>query len=229
MKAVILAAGEGRRMRPLTETMPKQMVRVLGRTLLEYQLDVLPDVITELILVVGYKRNQIEDFLGDSWRGRPITYIEQKKPGGTAAALALCEQFLKNEPLFMVMYADDIHGKEGVRACVEKGSPCLLIDEVDDPRKFGVIETDSEGRIVRIDEKPEKPKSNLVSSGVLLLSNAIFSYVAQPRDGEEYIPDRIMAMLEDGHTFHTVRSSQWIVIGYPEDVVRAEDMLRNMV
>lgn len=228
MKAVIIAAGEGTRMRPLTYAMPKQLLRVCGKTLIEYVLSALPPEISEIIMVIGYKGNDIRKFLGNEWQGKKIQYIWQERPQGTAHAIALAKDLLRGEKLFLAGYADDIHGAEGVARCVVQNRPCFVIAEVDDPRRFGVIETDSTGKISTFEERPAEPKSNLVSTGFFVLPIEIFDYPVPPRDnGEEYIPDRVAKMVQDGHEFYTERSTRWIPIGYPEDLKKAEEILEK--
>lgn len=226
MKAVIIAAGEGTRMRPLTYTTPKQLLRVCGKTLLEYVLEALPAAVSEIVIIVGYKGSDIQKFLGDEWRGKSVTYIWQERPQGTAHAVSLAKDFLQGETLFLAGYADDIHGAEGVGALVAQGRPCFMVAEVADPRKFGVIVTNTAGKIVSFEEKPEQPKSNLVSSGFFVLPIEIFDYPVPPREnGEEYIPDRVVKMMQDGYEFYTERSTQWVPIGYPQDLEEAEKIL----
>lgn len=226
MKAVIIAAGEGTRMRPLTYAAPKQLLRVCGKTLLEYVLEALSQEISEIIMIVGYKGEQIQDFLGNEWHGKLVRYIWQEKPQGTAHAMSLGKDFLQGERLFLAGYADDIHGARGVAACVAQHRPCFMTAEVSDPRKFGVIEIGAKGNIISFEEKPEQPKSNLVSSGFFVLPAEIFNYPVPPREnGEEYIPDRVVRMIQDGYEFFTEPSTQWIPIGYPEDLEKAEKIL----
>ncbi len=230
MKAVILAAGEGLRMRPLTESTPKQLLRVHGKTLLEYVLETLPSDISEIVMVIGYKGEQIQKFLGNIWREKPVTYVWQEKKEGTARALSLCKDVLKDETLFMTVYADDIHGAAGVAACIARQQPCLLLSKVEDPRRFGVVEIDMEGRITGIVEKPDDPKSNFVSNGVLVLPADILNYATPLRDnGEEYISDRIAKMIADGHEFYTAHATFWHPIGYPEDLQKAEEILAKQI
>jgi len=213
-------------MRPLTETTPKPMLQVLGKPLLEYLLEEVPDEISEFIIVVGYLGNQIREHFGTSWHGKPITYVEQKEKRGTAQALLLCKDFLKKERLFMVMFADDMHGNMGMRACIEKRSPSILVARVDDPRKFGVVEINAQGVVVGLEEKPANPKTNLVGNGVYVLSGDIFKYPVPAREnGEEYLPERIAAMINAGHEFHAVEATFWHPIGYPKDLEKAEEVL----
>lgn len=226
MKAVIIAAGEGTRMRPLTYETPKPLLRVCGKTLLEYVLEVLPVEISEIIMVVGYKGKDIQDFLGNEWQGKKVQYVWQEKPQGTAHAMALGKEFIAGDKLFLAGYADDIHGADGVAALVAQHRPCFMVAEVEEPRKFGVIETDAAGKITTFEEKPEHPKSNLVSSGFFVLPVEIFEYPTPPHEnGEEYIPDRVVKMMQDGYEFYTERSTQWIPIGYPQDLEEAEAIL----
>lgn len=226
MKAVLIAAGEGTRMRPLTYTTPKQLLRVRGKTLLEYVLEVLPSQISEIIMIVGYKGADIKQFLGTEWRERPVQYVWQERPQGTAHAMALARDLLRDEKLFLAGYADDIHGAGGVAACVAQQRPCFMVAEISDPRKFGVIEIDAAGKISTFEEKPAEPKSNLVSSGFFVLPTEIFNYPVPAREnGEEYIPDRVVKMMQNGYEFYTERSTRWIPIGYPEDLKKAEEIV----
>lgn len=229
MKAVIIAAGEGTRMRPLTYETPKQLLRVCGKTLLEYVLEALPPENSEVMMVIGYKGEQIQKFLGLEWNGKKVHYVWQEKPQGTAHAMSLGKEFLQGEQLFLAGYADDIHGAEGVAALVAQQRPCFMMTEVADPRKFGVIVTNEKGKIISFEEKPEHPKSNFISSGFFVLPTEIFDYPVPPREnGEEYIPDRVVRMIQDGYEFYTERSTQWIPIGYPEDLKKAEQALCPM-
>ena len=213
-------------MRPLTYETPKQLLRVCGKTLLEYVLEVMPAETTEVIMIVGYKGADIQSFLGDEWHGKKVQYVWQEKPQGTAHAIALAKDVLAGEKFFLACYADDIHGAEGVAALVAQHRPAFMVAEVEDPRKFGVIVMDQNGKITSFEEKPENPKSNLVSSGFFVLPIEILDYKTPPHEnGEEHIPDRVELMMKDGYEFYTERSTQWIAIGYPQDLEKAETIL----
>lgn len=226
MKAVIFAAGEGKRLRPLTLDKPKQLVKVLDKTLIEYVWDVLPDVIDEVVLVVGYKQDMIREFLGEEFKGKKVTYVVQEAPLGTADALNRCKSHIENEEKFLLMYADDLHGKEAIEKCFEH-ELALLVSPVDQPRKFGVVVLNEDGTIKNIEEKPEYPKTNLAATGVYVLSPKIFDYQdIEMKNGEYYVTDMIEKLLQD-HPVHVVRSSFWVPIGYPEDITSAEEILQN--
>ena len=107
MKAIILAAGEGTRMRPLTNDKPKPLVEVAGRPLLHHIVSVLPDEIDELVVVIGYHGQKIQDYCGDIFLGRRVRYVWQDTPHGTFHALTLCQQLLGDDERFLLLYADD--------------------------------------------------------------------------------------------------------------------------
>jgi len=106
MKALVLAAGEGKRLRPLTDDRPKPMILLNGRPLLEYILAELPDAITEMIIIIGYHGEKIREHFGDSWGGRKITYIEQTERLGTARAVLLAKDLL-TEKFFLLTLPTD--------------------------------------------------------------------------------------------------------------------------
>lgn len=227
MKAVIFAGGEGKRLHPLTIERPKTLVEVLGKPLIQHIWEVLPDDVDEVVVVVGYKREMIRDFLSSSFLGKKVTYVDQNEPLGTAHALRLCEPHLKNEKKFLLMYADDLHGKEGIARCVEHDM-ALLVHFVDDPRCFGVVVTNDDGTIKHIEEKPEHPKSNLAVTGVYVLTPKIFEYKAtQTRNGEFYLTDMIEEYIRH-NPMQVVESDFWVPIAYPHDILRAEEVLRGL-
>jgi UDP-N-acetylglucosamine diphosphorylase / glucose-1-phosphate thymidylyltransferase / UDP-N-acetylgalactosamine diphosphorylase / glucosamine-1-phosphate N-acetyltransferase / galactosamine-1-phosphate N-acetyltransferase len=224
MQCVILAAGLGTRMRPLTETRPKPLVEVCGKPLLEHIIDALPSAVDELILVIGYKGEMIRDYFGVEWKGRKVTYIEQVEQNGTAKALWLCKDLLKGR--FLFMFADDIHGKEDVaRALSYKRS--LLVSPVDNPERFGVVVRNPDGTLAIIIEKPEHAPSNYASTGAMVLDTEIFAYEPQsPVKGEYYLTEVIERYAET-HPIAVVEEKMWIPIGYPEDITKAEKILRG--
>jgi len=215
------------RMRPLTNNTHKSMLKILGRPILEHILSDLPSEIDEVILVVGYLKESIVNHLGNKFGNFRIKYIEQEQRGGTYKALELCKGMLNDDERFMMLYADDLHGAEGLKGCVNCGQNAMLVYEVDDPRRFGVVEIDAGGMIVGIEEKPENPKTNLVSTGAMVLDKNIFNFPARAhQNGEHYLTDSIEQMIKVGYKFKAVRSSSWIPVGYPEDLVRAEKKLK---
>jgi len=227
MKAIILAAGEGIRMRPLTLKTPKPLLKINGKPILEHIVQRLPDEIDELVLVIGYLGEQIKDYCGDKFLGRKVRYIWQEKKLGTYSALKLCEPLIKNGENFLMLYADDIHGAEGMKNCLSHKC-AIIVEEAEDPRKFGVVGLNSDNSISEIIEKPENPPSNFVSTGVLLLDSRIFEYEADLHpNGEYFVTSAISKMLKDNHRIFAVKSTMWLPIGYPKDIKKAEEFLRK--
>lgn len=225
MKAVILAAGEGQRMRPLTLKTPKQLLKISGRTILEHIINALPQEVDELVVVLGYLGDQIEKFLGQEFKGKKVRYVWQKNKLGTGYALKLCKSFLGKEK-FLMLYADDLHGAEGLKR-LSKHDLALATAEVEDPRRFGVATLDSKNKILEIEEKPEHPKSKTISAGAMVLDHRIFNYEAkQHKDGEYYLTTMVDKLIKEHNVFAEPVSS-WIPIGYPEDIGRAEKALEK--
>ncbi|MDP3052212.1 MAG: sugar phosphate nucleotidyltransferase [bacterium] len=234
MKAVILAAGEGVRMRPLTENKPKPLLEVGGKTILEQIISRLPEEVDELILVVGYLGQQIIDFCEDEFLGRKVRYVWQERKLGTYNALKICEPHIEKGERFLMLFADDIHGGEGIEECL-KYECALIVEETSEPWKFGIVQVNDDMSIIDIIEKPprlpagrENPSSNLASTGVLLLDTRIFDYEADLHpNGEYYLTSALSKMLKDGHKIFAVKSTMWLPIGYPEDIRKAEERLKD--
>lgn len=224
MKALILAAGEGKRMMPFTKDLPKPMLPVLGKPLLEYIFESLPDEVDIIILVVGYKREVIEEYFGNHFGNKKIIYVVQNGVSGTADALKLCQPFLEHDERFLLMYADDLYNKESITRCL-KYPLSLLVAEVEDPRRYGVVELRNDGTVLDIEEKPENPKSNLVAPGVYVLSTKIFEYKPTQTKGEYYLTTMLTQMLKD-HIVFAEKASFWATIAYPEDIKKAENLIR---
>jgi len=226
MKAVILAAGEGIRMRPLTTHTPKPMLPVGGKPLIVHMIDALPPQVTEIAIVTGYLAEAIERGIGSSYRECPITYIRQERKLGTADALWLCREFLADSDRFILAYADDLHDPIAIRQLLEFDR-ALLVHEVADPSRFGIVTVNEEGVITSIIEKPVSSQSRLAAVGVYLLDQKIFDhYPREPKGGEFFLTDSIseLALREP---FHAVGSQFWVPIGYPSDLDLAEHALRR--
>ncbi len=223
MQCVILAAGEGTRMRPLTETIPKPLIRVCGKPIIEHIVEALPPVITELIIVVSYKAEMIREYCGEEFHGKKVTYVTQPNPkAGTADALLYAKDVAKGK--FLVMYADDIHGKDALATVVEMPSG-MLTALSQTPEKFGVLKIKSDGTLETIIEKPEHPVSNCVNIGGFVVTDDIFAiHTELSLSGEYYLTDTVTEYASK-FPVTVVEQIVWIPIGYPEDIAKAEHML----
>ena len=222
MQCVILAAGKGTRLRPLTDTCPKPLINVGGRALLDHIVEALPSAVDELIIVVGYLGDQIREHCGAEYYGRNVTYIEQVEQNGTAKALWLCKNHLKGR--FMFLFADDLHGREDLARAVSF-TRALLVASVDKPEKFGIVVRNPDGTLGLMIEKPEHAPSNCASTGAMVLDDHIFEFEPQsPVKGEYYLTE-VIERYAQKYPIAVVEERIWIPIGYPEDITRAETLL----
>lgn len=234
MKAVVLAAGKGTRLRPLTDDLPKALVEIDEKPLLTHCLDELVSLdADELVIVVGYRKEQIMDYYGDSYNGVPITYVHQEEPAGLAHALLQAEPEIEDD--FMLMLGDNVFRGNldtVVQRQREQRVDCaFLVEEVpeDEASRYGVCVTNKYGEIISVIEKPDNPPSNLVMTGFYTFSPAIFKAcsLVQPSDRGEYeLSDAIDLLMNSGRTIDAVRLDGWrIDVGYPEDRDAAEQRL----
>jgi len=224
MQAVILAAGVGKRLRPLTNDLPKAMVKVNGKPILEYTLGILPKVVDEIILVVGYQKEKIIKYFGDSFNGIPIKYVVQDAPLGTGHALDIARSAIKDGD-FLSLYADDLYHQDDLDALVKLKAPVVLAKEVDNPEEFGVCLVDDNGYLTDILEKRLDPPSNLVNIGVYLLNQEIFDIPrVQLPNGEFNLPLQIGNWALK-RKIKVVRAKFWHPIGYPEDIDVAHSLV----
>jgi NDP-sugar pyrophosphorylase family protein len=226
MQAVILAAGRGTRMRELTLNVPKPLLTVRGKTLLDYQFDVLPDGVDEVIIVIGYRGEQISEKYGGWHHGKHVTYVEQKKLDGTGGALWLCRSHLKNS--FLVTTADNIFEK----ADVEKAScmPWSVVGlEVDDLGGAAKMVVDTSDRVMDILEVGHHDKSpGFLNTGLYCLDMRIFEHplVQKAPGSEEYGLPQTMVNAKDV-PLYLVKASFWIEITTPEDLENAAQILEK--
>ena len=236
MQAVVLAAGRGTRLRPLTNDKPKGMVEVDGRPLLTHCFDQLIDLgADELIVVVGYMKEQIIDHYSDEYEGIPITYTHQREQKGLAHALLTVEEHVDDD--FMLILGDNIFeaNLQDVlrRQHEDRADAAFLVEEVpwEDASRYGVCDTNQYGEITDVVEKPDNPPSNLVMTGFYTFSPAIFHacHLVQPSHRDEYeISDAIDLLIQSGRTIDAIGLDGWrIDVGYPEDRDEAERRLSD--
>ncbi len=224
MKAIILAAGKGTRMRPLTDTIPKPLVEVLNKPILTWVMDAIPASVDEIIIVVGYMAEKIKEYYGAEYKGRKITYVTQTEQRGTEHALRCCKDLLSEK--FLVIHADDIHDLEAIQKAVDCDS-AIVCGISDHPQDFGVIEHTNH-ILTGLEEKPSQPKTNLVNTGCLVLHTDIFDLSTEPQpNGEYYLTDLILTYAAT-HKVQVIPQDMWIPIGRPADIQIAEAELKSM-
>jgi glucose-1-phosphate thymidylyltransferase len=236
MEAVVLAAGEGTRLRPLTEDKPKGMVEVNGKPILTHCFEQLAELgADELVVVVGYLKQNIIEHYGDEFEGIPITYAHQREQKGLAHALLTVEEYIDDD--FMLILGDNIFqaNLEDVvrRQQEDRADAAFLVEEVDweEASRYGVCDTNKYGEITDVVEKPDDPPSNLVMTGFYTFSPAIFyaCHLVQPSNRGEYeISEAIDLLIQSGRTIDAIGLEGWrIDVGYPEDRDEAEERLAS--
>jgi len=235
MKAVILTAGEGTRMRPLTLTRPKTMLPVGGKPILQYNVEALRDAgINEILLVVGYKEEIVRNHFEDGEKlGVKISYIKQEERLGTAHAIGFAREFAPED--FIVLNGDIIIDPQLLQELIDRyheteAHSMMVLTEVDDPSSFGVVELSGD-RVVGIVEKPKpgEAPSNLINTGIYVFDKNIFSSIDQtpqsPR-GEYEITDSLEIQIAEGKTIIGLKSDKkWIDVGRPWELLEINAQL----
>lgn len=235
LKAIILSAGEGSRMRPLTLTKPKTMLPVAGKPIIQYNIESLRDNgITDILLIVRYKEEIVRNYFGDgSDFGVNISYKTQKDFLGTANAISYGEDFIDDS--IIVLNGDIILDDEIIHEIIKKYnylSPdtLMLLTEVEDPSAFGVVEIEN-GNIKNIVEKPkrEEAPSNLVNAGIYIFNKDIFDKIRETEiseRGEYEITDSVYLQIEDNKTVIGHKTSKdWIDVGRPWELIEVNEEL----
>ncbi|HEY3329925.1 MAG TPA: glucose-1-phosphate thymidylyltransferase [Capsulimonadaceae bacterium] len=229
MKALILSGGRGTRLRPITHTSAKQLVPVANKPILFYAIEAIKNAgITEIGIIVGDTHEEIKAACGDgSQFGCEITYIKQDDPLGLAHAVKIAEDYMAGESF--VMYLGDNLVRDGITPLVNEfrtggNNAQILLAHVPKPNEFGVAELDpATGRVVRLEEKPAKPKSDLALVGVYMFDKTIFTAVnaikPSPR-GELEITDAIQYLIDNDYKVHS-----HVITGWWKDTGKLEDML----
>ena len=228
MKAVILAAGEGKRMRPLTYIRPKVMIPIGNMPIMEHLLvRAIEAGISEFIIIVGYHDNIVRDYFdnGSRWNAR-IKYYQQKKQLGTADALRIIADELKDN--FIVMNGDIITSCEDINRLTSQNNTTLsTIRVVDGGEELGYVELDGE-QVVEIYEKTTRPSTSTANAGLYLFTPLIFEAISKtqvsPR-GEYEITDSIRIMIADGEPVCSMGIDNWLDVSYPWDLLTANEVL----
>jgi len=223
-KAVILAAGEGKRLRPFTETMPKVMLPIANKPLLEYVFDaVRKSGIDEIIVVVGYKKEVIMEYFKD-YANIKITYVTQDRQLGTAHALLQAKKHIKES--FIVLAGDNIIDSESiVKLLKDKSEYSLLIKEHPHPSKYGVVFVENRN-IRRIVEKPKEDIGKYISTGIYKLPCSVFTDIEQCTSERAHALSSIIQSLVDKRKhINTIFAKSWMDIVYPWDLISVNELM----
>ncbi len=224
-KAVILAAGEGTRMRPLTFTRPKVMLSIANKPILEHLLAEMKLAgITEFFFVVGYQNDQIINYFGNGQKwGVTIHYSHQDSQMGTADALRMAQGIINDN--FLMANGDIIISHRDILELSSFPGNAMSVIEVPDVTGLGVIEG-KDGNVVRLHEKSASPPSHLANAGLYLFTPDIFEGIRHtPRSarGEYEITDSIQWLIDNGHTVSFRKIEHWQDFSYPWDLLSANE------
>ncbi len=227
MKALVLSGGKGTRLRPITHTNAKQLVPIANKPILFYAIESIKEAgIKDVGVVVGDTKEEIKAALGDGSKwGVKITYIEQEAPLGLAHAVKSAKGFIDGDDF--VMFLGDNLIKDGIISLVDKfrkvhSASQILLARVAHPEQFGVAEL-KEGKVLKLVEKPENPRSDLALVGVYMFDKSIFEAVENikpSRRGELEITDAIQYLIDHKFTVHP-----HIIDGWWKDTGKLEDIL----
>lgn len=228
MQAVILAAGEGTRMRPLTENRPKVMLPIANKPMLEHIVDAVKEAgISDIVLIVGYKKESIMDYFGDGAKhGVHISFITQGQQMGTGHAFGLASVCCK-EP-FIALNGDVLVSSAHIKKIMARTEDAIItVKQVERPQSYGVIEADGD-KVTRIVEKSPTPPTDMANAGVYRFSpaifNAIFKTQLSPRNEIE-VTDSIQFLIDKGNPVgFEVMDEPWLDVGRPWDLLTANEL-----
>jgi glucose-1-phosphate thymidylyltransferase len=224
MKAVILAAGEGKRLRPFTETLPKVMLTVANKPVLEYIVEAVKNCgITDIILVVGYKKEVIMEHFKD-YPDAKITYVVQDKQLGTSHALLQAKDLIDDS--FIVISGDNIIDQNSISKLIKDQSKySMLIKEHPHPSKYGVVFIEKY-KLKGIVEKPKEELGKFISIGIYKLPKSIFKTIQElASDGLYALSTVIQSVVDQGESVNTIIADSWMDIVYPWDLININEIM----
>ncbi|WP_459809317.1 bifunctional sugar-1-phosphate nucleotidylyltransferase/acetyltransferase [Halopiger thermotolerans] len=221
MKAVVLTAGEGTRIRPLSASVPKPMLPVADRPLAAHTVDAAVDAgADEIVLVVGYEAETVREYFGSEYRGVPVSYAVQEEQAGTADAVNAAREHLEGP--FAVLNGDNLYDPAAIERLFE-ACPAVCAVEVDDPSNYGVLST-TDGTITDIVEKPADPPTNLANAGAYAFPADAREWLDVPASerGEHEITD-VLGRVIDEYAVTPVTLDRWMDVGRPWELLEANE------
>jgi mannose-1-phosphate guanylyltransferase len=223
MKAVILAGGFGTRLRPLTYSVPKPLIPLVGKPLILRMIEALPQSVDTVVLAVSYMKEALEEYFQTQPCGRKVVVVHEPSPLGTGGAVKNVAQYL--DETFIAMNGDCISSldfRSLIKAHREKGGiGTIALWQVDDPSAFGVVELDKSGRIVNFQEKPmkEEARSDLINAGYYVFEPEILDYIGK---GQVSIEREVFPNILDYGLFGHKLTGYWMDCGTRESFLAAQ-------
>lgn len=225
MKAIILAAGEGTRLRPITLITPKPLIKILDKPILEYNLEIIYKYVDEIIIVVKYMSEKIEEYFWDNYKWIPITYHLQWEEKGTGGALKWLE-YIKWD--VFLLYGDSILDRSDIEEVIKSDYYGCLVKEVEDPSKYWVYKQDENWFATEMIEKPQSFIWNLANLWGYKFSDDIFKYLSEIKTSIrwEYEITEVLNKFIKLNKFKLIKIKwNFIDVGYPEDIEKAEKQI----
>ena len=230
--AIIPAAGVGTRLRPHTYTQPKVLLHVAGKPMLAHILDELPGLgIRKIVLIVGYMGERIVDYVKRKHSSLEVEYVDQPERLGLGHAVSMAEPFAGDRPLLIVL--GDTIFEADLKSVLKGPTSSIGVKEVEDPRRFGIVEVNGNGKITRLVEKPEHPTSNLAITGVYYFKEGppLFAALRELQEknirtrGEFQLTDAMQLLVERGATLTTFPIQGWYDCGKTETLLETNRVL----
>jgi glucose-1-phosphate thymidylyltransferase len=218
MQVIIPLAGKGTRLRPHTHLVPKPMIKVAGRPVMDWVMDKLEGLgVTELIIITGHLKEQVEAYTKEHYK-YPARFVEQKVQDGTAGAINLARPYVKGPVL--IIFVDTVFDADLSIATTTDADGIIWAKEVEDYQRFGVVVTDEKGYMTKIVEKPTEPISKLANIGLYYIKDVdalwqgIDATLAAPKNkGEYYLTDAFQWMIDHGRKIKTAEVGAWLDCG----------------
>ena len=234
MKGILLHAGHGTRLRPLTHTGPKQLLPIANKPMSQYCIESMNEIgITEIAIIIGgIGAQKVKDYYGDGKKfGVNITYVDQDFPRGISHAISLCEDFIGNDK-FLVFLGDNIIQKSikdfSINFQKSNAAASILLCEVDNPSRFGIVDIQN-GKIKKIMEKPENPPTNLAVTGIYFLTPIIFDIIKRLKPSQRNeleITDALDMLLNENYIItYNMITDYWKDTGTPDDIIHANGII----
>lgn len=225
-QAVIMAGGKGTRLEPFNKTIPKPLIKICGTPIIEHNMKSLLPYVEGYVLIVGYMHEKIRAYFGESYHGKPITYVMQDKPQGTGHAILLARDFITTENTILI-YGDDIYDPE-MFASLPDGGPAIVGKVQEKWQSYGVLVTKNGNELDKIVEKPSSFVSNLVNVGVYQVTQPFWGYLDKMTlsvRGEYELTEPVTLYNAD-YPIKVIEShGYWLSVGYPWHILTSQKEL----
>jgi NDP-sugar pyrophosphorylase family protein len=234
MDCLILAAGKGLRLMPLTEDKPKAMIKIKDKPIIDWSLNVLKDNnIDKIFIISGYMEGKLKSYVKYNFQDMDITFVHQKERTGTADAIYLTKNLIDDD--FIVISGDIIYKQEDIDDLIKINNSLLYTRQYDRLYEYGTldigdIDVDGSTEIKFINEKTSRPTSIYINCGAYHFNKDVFKYIEKTyydnRFGEKIITNTINLMINDGIKFYGVWTDELNEVSYPEDIEKVESKIK---